>query len=268
MRLASLLLLVVLATGCASTPLKHFPAFPEEYAAADSTRLLVSITLLEDRAGGTDYLALSTNQTLGESLAETLTSAMTERGYRVDRTYEPAVGLYFDPDLPVRVQLTREAPDSLEMAPFLIPEAVYQDPDFLSAIDAAISRAPLDDVTVEEAEPEGAPEAYVVLSATGRRVPLEKSCVQGVTTGLLTTLLTGGLVTGYAYETSFAAVSLDIVDATTGTIIWHDEAAANSDASDATLRGLVRKLARRMPERSALSARARRHEEGRGVGVP
>lgn len=238
MRALLLASVLILASGCASTPLKHYPEFPERYAETTRTRLVTDVVIAEDIGGSVDRVTVSRNRELGRMLADSLASWLTARGYAVDEVAEPAVGLFYT-DRPVRVREAEGDPDSLLPPPFFLDPSLASDSALVAGVDLDLPAYASGD----------SPEARVLLTVRARDVPLGKTCAQGVLTGVLTSLLTGGLVSAYAYENSVGFVAVDIFDSGTGEWIWHDQVEAPHGATRPALRDLLRKLVRRLPER-------------------
>ena len=239
---------VLAASGCASTPLKTFPEFPARYGQAAQTHLIADVAVLDDVRGRRDQLTLGTNQDLAQRLTDSLAVWMGERGYTVDRTYPGAVGLLVSPRAVVRLRADAETEavvDSAATAPYYVHEAVRGDSLWGSVLTGAWGGAEAAPVRTAR------PEAFVVLMARGRRVPLGKTLLQGVLTGVATGVATGGAASLSVFQTSGAAVELTVVDGETGDVLWRDTRQVQYDASDKAVLGLVRQLARRLPERAA-----------------
>ncbi|MEL6616834.1 MAG: hypothetical protein AAFQ43_13910, partial [Bacteroidota bacterium] len=205
MRPLALAAVLVLASGCASNPLKHYPQFPERYAETTQTRLVTDVVLTEDVAGGTDRVTLSRNRELGQMLSDSLASWLGARGYAVDEVAEPAVGLFYvGPTVSVRE--AEGEPDTLRAAPFYLGEGLAADTALVAGVD----------LDLPAYASGAAPEARILLTVRARDVPFSKTCAQGVLTGVLSTLLTGGIATATYAETPGGFLALDIFDSGSG----------------------------------------------------
>ena len=252
LRLGACAAAVLVASGCASSPLKQFPEFPARYDGATRTHLIADVAVLDDVRGRRDQLTVGTNRELAQTLTDSLATWMGARGYVVDQTYPGAVGLLVSPRAVVRLRAdaaTDAVLDSAATAPYYVDDAVSADPLWGAVLGTwgLGTEGPAPARTSQ-------PEAFVVLTARGRRVPLGKSVLQGVLTGVATGVVTGGAASLSVFETSGAVVQLAVVDGATGDVLWRDTRQVQYDASDKAVLGLVRQLVRRLPARP--SARA------------
>ena len=240
-------LALVLAACGAPNPIGAYPAFPERYAALDSTRALVDVALVHDVSGTTDELRLPYNERLADALQAQLVSGLEAKGYGVDVSYPGSIGLFLEDDRPVRiVDDERTVIETAIRPPFYADSLLLADTLTIDAVWAASGEDPVRT---------GRADALVVLFARGRSVPFLKQMGQSLVSGLLSSLLTGGFASVSLHEISGVFVGLQIIDARTGEIIWADVSALRDTQNNArAVQRATDWLIRRLPDRAALGA--------------
>lgn len=244
MRPAALAVLLV-ASGCAaSNPIELYPEFPERYARAPDARILADVMIADDVSGSADRVTVGPNVDLGRALTDSLATWMTARGYAVEATHPTVVGVYFtDPERRYRVrQKPTDARDTVATAPFALAPEVAADTLLMTALD------PLGAASGMPPPQFGAYETLVALVVRGRRVPVSKSILQGVVSGVLAALIGAG---ASVYESSYTSVEFVMVEGETGDVIWRDVAVNRGTGSDRSVWDAVRRMVDRLPERGA-----------------
>ncbi|HEY5996733.1 MAG TPA: hypothetical protein VIU29_06905 [Candidatus Deferrimicrobiaceae bacterium] len=220
---------VISPTALARDLKKRYPEFAARKDSLGAITLLVESAVLSDVDGDVKRVEISDSRTFANLAAQTFLEGLTAKGQHVDRAVVASIGSLLNPavnyDLRPAGQNTAGADTSgLARAPFYLDSA-FTDRPALSASWGELCRRLLGyerketpdflSEPIQLADSLGAKVIAVVIIYNWR-VPTGKQFRQG----LLTTVLSGGMVT--AHKVSVARTEFALVDGRSGEILWAD----------------------------------------------
>ena len=228
-----IILLIVLLIGCANTPLKFYPDFPEQKLRITTGALLADVVVIDDMVGDTNKIDVVANKSLGGMVLTYFTEKLVEKGYHVDNTMLTSVGLLMDQHrLYKLVQSVRskevnvgELP--IGIPPFYLNDIFQKDTNAVAQLWSTYNT--LINVTPQE---EGA--KMIIPAAVGVGKQAEASTLMVVFIGgynvasskqytdeLASDAQTVGMVG--VKHISQVTIAFYIVDALTGEVLWSDQ---------------------------------------------
>ncbi len=263
MRRISFLVLVVLAVQLVATDVraldlkKRYPEFVARKDSLGPITLLVESAVLVDVDGDIKQVELSRSRALADVAAQSFTEALTAKGQRVDHAVIASVGGLISPipafDLGEGAPQGSAPVDSsrLRHAPFYLDSVLVGRPT-VSAAWGGLCRRLLGYLRGNKKPPDYVPEpiqlrdslgtgALGVVIISGWKVPTGKQIRQGV----LTTLLSGGLLT--AHKTSVSRMEFALLDGQSGEILWADSYYQEADVNEKMLRKFATSSAEALP---------------------
>ncbi len=123
---AGFLFILLLLSGCSTSPVSRYPDFLERKKAFSSSIILADCVLIDAIPGDTAHVDVPMNKKIGKVAIDYLSGTMNQKGYRVDRSLLGSIGLIMDQNNSYRVlrtpedQLLDPAERDLESPPFYV----------------------------------------------------------------------------------------------------------------------------------------------------
>jgi len=181
--------------------------------------VLTDALIVDETGRDTNKVDLLENRRIADSLTVRTAAWLKAMKMPVERTLPSSVGMTMQTRKPLYIVNTvserskSENELSFGTPPFFIDSTLTADMMLMNALYA----------------PRPARDGFVGRSViflwriNAYNIPTGKSVMQGVVTGLLTTILTLGMFTGVGYQTSGIVVSLTVIDEETSEILWAAE---------------------------------------------
>ncbi len=211
------LLLALCCSACSTVKVfENRSGWRREKLKTERVALLSDALIIDETGRDTNKVDLLENCRIADSLTARTALWLRARKMPVQRTLPSSVGMTTQSRKPLYIVRDLSERDKGEDAltfglpPFFIDSTMMKDASLMQALSA----------------PRPASDGFIARSViflwriSAYNIPTGKSVVQGVVTGLLTTILTLGMFTGVGYQTSGIAVSLTVIDEETGEILW------------------------------------------------
>ncbi|TAN41032.1 MAG: hypothetical protein EPN25_05580 [Nitrospirae bacterium] len=248
-RLAVILVTLLALSACAGLPSKQSvytnPNSESMIGNVARVAIIADVCLMKDVLGD-GYWVVQESRSAAEQMLDAAGTYLAGKGYEVSSAQAPFVGAFKSRTQPFRVRATSEGEVAEINPPLFESESLANDPVYkesllqvipnIPAVQAPQSSLPAvccsnaemkNHLTVIDKNTGG--DATLFLIGHGSIVSGGKQFVQGLTTGLLTTALTLGMVSVARYNVSFLDTYAVLVDNATGEVLWSNSMRMKGD---------------------------------------
>lgn len=245
---------VFLCSGCATGPTRHVriaDGFDTKMGAIKRVAIVSDVALIREVVTGKTYFSNQDSRDAERLMLGEAQKDLVQRGYEVSFTEAPFVGGFKDPSQSLR--LADEAGGEIREAhpPFSFDEKSGLDESGQKAMTRTLysvskalsnqselglkvccsSEAAKQDL--QEITKKAPTDAVLIIFGAGVLVPPGKSVAQGIATGVLTTVLTLGMVTYAQWSVSALNSYAVLIDSKSGEILWTNRQRFKGRSTDA-----------------------------------
>ena len=229
------ILLVILASGCATSPLSVYPDFNQQKKNLGTIAIVADVVVTHDVDGNIDEVLISESKKLSNDVLQDTKTHLLESGYQVSEIYVSSLGHGInmvnrtdeeDYTFLVKHDENQASSDSDITPPFYVGDK-FNSSEHQKALSDTFSKIRLIEKTAESPNathelPETLrqninADKIMFIGSYSRRVDLSKQMGQAVLTAFLT------LDTYAIHQVSYSDGALMILDTKTGEIIWSDK---------------------------------------------
>jgi hypothetical protein len=257
-----LLCSALLLAGCAGGPaprppfVRTGPTYGTTIRAVDRVGLLSDMLILYDRSGADKPFSVEDSVFACTNMLMDARRHLEKKGYQTAFAQGPFVGACVDSAKPYKISLKRHDAASNSDAPFYLAPEANDDAAYREAVLKALKRAheamgdygelPTEILRAESSTLESfkliqertGVRYLLIICGDGKIVSAGKQAGQIIATTILSTLMTGGLTTVTAHNTSFLNSRTGLIDLETGEMLWTNALALKTNpASDGLYRG-------------------------------
>lgn len=234
-RAALTLLIPMMLFACATPPAKESVVTPEYQSRIDlieKVAIIADVGIRQDVLGDNDYYVIQDARTAEQHLLDAARAFLEGKGYKVSYVQAPFVGAFLGRDMPVKVCCTGEGELTEKNPPLFESEGMSGNPIYREALltiipsiaessnpspdPADVKRKGLMDIVARNT---GA-DATLFLVVNGTIVSTGKQFTQGLTTTVVSTVMTLGWGAFCQYDKSVLDTFAALIDNNTGEILW------------------------------------------------
>ncbi|MBA3028731.1 MAG: hypothetical protein FP816_07970 [Desulfobacteraceae bacterium] len=239
------ILMFLLLSSCATkpkAPIKDFvrtaASSEESLARVETIGIINDVCLVRDITGNDDYVSIEDSKLAEAHMTKSACAYMEQKGYTVKVHLSPFVGGFKTPDKETKVADCKGGDVTMHGAPFYTHDTIREDKPFqeslihsirkaLAAVDQ-MKKSPSEAISFDDetqkylkhiADHENIDTALFIIG-NGVIVSTGKSVGQAVATGMLTGILTMGMVTYSKYDVSYLDSYIVLVDLKSGKMLW------------------------------------------------
>lgn len=249
-RSSIILIMLLVLSACASAPSKKFvyvePDSDSKFRHIARVAIIVDVCLVRDVVGDNDYWVVQESRSAERHMLDAAKAYLTGKGYEVSYAQAPFVGAFKNREKLFKVcdtaggEITEKNPPLFESEGLadsavlreallnIIPKIPVSQRQNSSLSDICCSNPEMKNYMSIIAKNTGG-DATLFFIGHGVIVSAGKQLTQGLTTGLLTAVLTLGTVSAYQYNISFMDTYAVLVDNTTGEILWSNSMRIEKD---------------------------------------
>lgn len=238
----SLMFLLLVLSSCATTPTKQFvrtgSSYEKNMPQVKNIGLISDACIIRDAVGSEDYYSIEDSKIAGKFMLDSARNYLEGKGYQVEFQISPFVCAFKVPNQTFRVAEGKGAEVTDMQSPFFTDESLIIETEYKESLISLIrqvvasveqreippSQKLLSNGDVQEElrkiSEHADAEMLLILAGKGVVVPGGKSFAQGMATGLLTGILTMGMVSVSHYNVSYLDTYVGLVDLRNGEIIW------------------------------------------------
>lgn len=252
----SLIILTILLfsiSACAVNPSKGFvkthPESDLKFNRVSQISIIADACLFRDNIGDNDYWAVQESRLAAKLMLNASKSYLENKGYHVKYLQTPFVGAFMNMEMLFKVKETDGGNVLEKKPPFYESDILSQNKEFKEALLKVVPKiaatvndySVLTDVCCAGADVRDAMniisknvggDATLFLIGHGKIVSAGKQIAQGVATGLVTAVLTLGMVSVAHYETSISVTYAVLVDNNSGEILWSNFVQLKADPTE------------------------------------
>jgi hypothetical protein len=252
-RASVVLILLLLLSACAGGPTKQYayvnPDSESKIGGITLVAIIADVCLIKDVLGDDDYWVVQESRSAEGHMLDAAKTNLTGKGYEVVYAQAPFVGAFKNSEKLFKVGDTSGGEVTEKNPPLFEAESLADNPVFRDALLKVIPKVPAStgrnsnlpgsccsDPELKEhlstiAKNTGG-DATLFLVGHGAIVSAGKQITQGLATGLLTAVLTLGMVSVSRYDVSFMDSYAVLVDNTTGQVLWSNSMRLKGDGFD------------------------------------
>jgi hypothetical protein len=234
-RAALTLLIPLILSACASPPAKEIVVTREYQSRIDQIEkvaIIADVGIRQDVLGDNDYYAIQDARAAEQQVLDATKTYLEGKGYKVSSAQAPFVGAFLGRDMPVKVCSTDKGELSEKSPPLFESAGVSDNPlyrEALLAILPSIAESSPPSLYLTDAERKGplsiiarntTADATLFLVVNGTIVSSGKQVTQGLTTTVVSTVMTLGWGAFCQYDKSVIDAFSALIDNDTGEIVW------------------------------------------------